>query len=46
LQRFFILHFDVFSVTRCHHSYNELASFAFFAFVRHTAHCFLLLVPY
>jgi len=45
-QRFFILHFHVFSVTRCHHSYNELASYAFFVFVRHTTHCFLLLVCY
>ena len=45
-QRFFILHFHVFSVTRCHHSYNELASFAFVVFVRHTTHCFLLLVCY
>ena len=45
-QRFLILHFHVFSVTRCHHSYNELASFAFFVFVRHTTHCFLLLVCY
>jgi len=35
-QRFFILHFHVFSMTRCHHSYNELVSFAFFVFVRHT----------
>ena len=26
------------------HSYNVMASFAFFAFVRHTAHCFLLSV--
>ena len=43
---FFILHFHVFSVTRCHHSYNELTSFAFFVFVRHTTHCFLLLVCY
>ena len=25
------------------HSYNMMVSFAFFAFVRHTAHCFLLL---
>jgi len=45
-QRFFILHFHVFSVTRCHHSCNELASFGFFVFVRHTTHCFLLLVCY
>ena len=45
-QRFFILHFHIFSVTRCHHSYNELASFAFFVFVHHTTHCFLLLVCY
>ena len=34
------------SVTRCHHSYKELAGFAFFVFVRHTTHCFLLLVCY
>jgi len=26
------------------HSYNVMVSFAFFVFVRHTAHCFLLLV--
>jgi len=26
------------------HSYNMMVSFAFFVFVRHTAHCFLLLV--
>jgi len=26
------------------HSYNVMVSFAFFAFVRHTAYCFLLLV--
>jgi len=45
-QRFFILHFHVFSVIRCHHFYNELANFAFFVFVRHTTHCFLLLVCY
>jgi len=41
---FFILYFHVFSVTRCHHSYNEMASFAFFfVFVRHTTHCFGML---
>jgi len=28
------------------HSYNVMVSFAFFVFVRHTAHCFLLLVSY
>ena len=26
------------------HSYNVMVSFAFFVFVRHSAHCFLLLV--
>ena len=26
------------------HSYNVMVSFAFFVFVRHTAHCFLLLI--
>ena len=26
------------------HSYNVMVSFAFFVFIRHTAHCFLLLV--
>jgi len=45
-QRFFILHFHVFSVTRCRHSDNELASFAFFVFVRHTTDCFLSVVCY
>jgi len=37
LLRFFLWH-------AVSHSYNVMVSFAVFVFVRHTAHCFLLLV--
>jgi len=44
LPAFFISHFYVFSVTCCHPFPITWCSVCVFVFIRHTAHCFLLLV--
>ena len=43
-QRFSFYTSTIFLWHAVSHSYNVMVSFAFFVFVRHTAHCFLLLV--
>ena len=43
-QRFSFYTSTIFLWHAVSHSYNMMVSFAFFVFVRHTAHCFLLLV--
>ena len=43
-QRFSFYTSAIFLWHAASHSYNVMVSFAFFVFVRHTTHCFLLLV--
>ena len=45
-QRFSFYTSTIFLLHAVSHSYSVMVSFAFFVFVGHTAHCFLLLVSY